>query len=74
MKINIISFIICSTFKPLSCWTRIYTAFANSVDPDQLAEANWSGSALFVLQYVNLYQKSRLSNLIGQELEVGVAS
>ena len=29
--------------------------FANSVDPDQLAssEANWSGSALFVIQYVN---------------------
>ena len=27
---------------PLSCLTRIYTAFANSVDPDQLAssEAN----------------------------------
>ena len=29
----------------------------NSVDPDQLAssEANWSGSALFVSKYVNLY-------------------
>ena len=28
---------------------------ANSVDPDQLAseEANWSGSALFVIKYVN---------------------
>ena len=27
---------------------------ANSVDPDQLAseEANWSGSALFVIKYV----------------------
>ena len=36
----------------------IYPAFANSVDPDQLAssEANWSGSALFDIQYVNLYQ------------------
>ena len=33
-----------------------YTAFANSVDPDQLAseEANWSGSALFAVQYINL--------------------
>ena len=32
-------------------------AFANSVDPDQLAseEANWSGYPLFVIQYVNLY-------------------
>ena len=32
---------------------------ANSVDPDQLAseEANWSGSALFVIKYVNFYQK-----------------
>ena len=31
-------------------------AFANSVDPDQLAseEANWSGSALFAIKYVNL--------------------
>ena len=28
------------------------------VDPDQLAssEANWSGSALFVIKYVNLYK------------------
>ena len=49
---------------------------ANSVDPDQLAseEANWSGSALFVIKYVNLYQKLRSSNLIGWKLEVGVAS
>ena len=29
---------------------------ANSADPDQLAseEANWSGSALFAIKYVNL--------------------
>ena len=49
---------------------------ANSVDPDQLAseEANWSGSALFVIKYVNFYQKLGLSNLIGWKLEVGVAS
>ena len=35
---------------------RIYPAFANSVDPDQLAseEANWSGSALFAIKYVKL--------------------
>ena len=33
-----------------------YPAFANSVDPDQLAseEANWSGSALFAIKCVNL--------------------
>ena len=51
-------------------------AFANSVDPDQLAseEANWSGSALFVIKYVTLYQQPRSSNLIGWKLEVGVAS
>ena len=32
----------------------MYFAFANSVDPDQLAseEANWSESALFIIQYV----------------------
>ena len=48
----------------------------NSVDPDQLAseEVNWSGSALFVIKYVNFYQKPRSSNLIGRKLEVGVAS
>ena len=39
---------------------------ANSVDPDQVA--------LFVIQYVNLYQKPGSSNLIGWKLEVGVAS
>ena len=49
---------------------------ANSVDPDQLAseEANWSGSALFVIKYVNFNQKPRSSNLIGWKLEVGLAS
>ena len=47
---------------------------ANSVDPDQLAseEANWSGSALFAIKYVNLYQQSGSSNPL--KLEVGVAS
>ena len=54
----------------------IYPAFANSVDPDQLAssEANWSGSALFVIQYVNLYQQTEPSILIGSHLVLGVAS
>ena len=49
---------------------------ANSVDPDQLAseEISWSGSALFVIKYVNFYQKLGSSNLIGLKLEVGVAS
>ena len=37
-------------------------------------EANWSESALFVIQHVNLYQQSGSRNLIGWELEVGVAS
>ena len=61
---------------PLSCWTRIYLVFANSVDPDQMAseEANWSWSALFVIKYVSLYQEPGSSNLIGWELEVGMAS
>ena len=45
-----------------------------SVDPDQLAseEANWSGSALFVIKYLNLYEQLGSSNLIGWKLEVGV--
>ena len=48
----------------------------NSADPDQLAseEANWSESALFVIKYVNFYQKHGSSNLIGWNLEMGVAS
>ena len=46
----------------------IYPAFANSVDQDQLAseEANWSGSALFAIKYVNLYQQSGSRYLIGK--------
>ena len=60
--------------QPWSCWTHICQVFANSVDPDKLAskEVNWSGSALFVIKYVNLYQQ--LSNLIGWNLEMGMAS
>ena len=50
-------------------------AFANSVDPDQLAseEANWSGSALFAIHYSNLNKQPWSSNLIGWKLEVGMA-
>ena len=49
---------------------------ANSVDPDQLAseEANWSGSVLFVIKYVNFYQKPGSKILTSWKLEVGVAS
>ena len=59
-----------------TCWTRIDPAFANSVDPDQLAseEANWSGSALFTINCENSYQQPGSSNLIGRKLEVGVAA
>ena len=48
---------------------------ANSVDLDQLAseEANWSGSALFAIQYLNLYEQLGSSNTIGCKLEVGQA-
>ena len=48
-----------------------YPVLANSVDPDQLAseEANWSGAALFVIKYVNFYQKLGSSNLIGWKLD-----
>ena len=47
------------------------TVLANSVDPE---EAIWSGSALFVIKYVNFYQKPGSGNLIGWKLEVGMAS
>ena len=36
-------------------------------------EANWSGSTLFVIKYKNLYQQSGANDLIGWQLEVGVA-
>ena len=63
-------------FQPLSCRTRIGIAFGNSVDPDQMAseEANWSGSTLFVIQFVNLYEQTTLSNLIGWQSEMGGAN
>ena len=59
--------------KMLKCLTLVLLkpdipAFANS------EEANWSGSALFAIQYVNLYQKPWSRNLIGWKLEMGVAS
>ena len=52
-----------------------YPVLPNSVDPDQLAseDANWSGSALFVIKHVNLYKQPGSSNLIGRKLDVGVA-
>ena len=55
--------------------TRICPAFANSADPDQLAseEAIWSGSALFAIKYMNIYQQSGSSNLIGLKFEIGMA-
>ena len=37
-------------------------------------DVNWSGSALFVIKYVNFYQKPGSSYLIGWKLEAGVAS
>ena len=37
-------------------------------------ETNWSGSALFVIDSMNLYQQPESSNLTGWKLEVGVAS
>ena len=42
--------------------------------PSRLPEANWSGYALYGIQYVNLYQLSGSSNLIHWQLEVVVAS
>ena len=41
-----------------------------SLNPSPSEEANWSGSALFVIKYVNLYQQSGSSNLIGWKLEI----
>ena len=59
---------------PAEPW--IHPAFANSVDPEQMAseKASWSGSALFVIKYVNLYQQLEPNNLMGWQLEVGLAT
>ena len=35
-------------------------------------EANWSGSAQFVIMYMNLYQQSGSSDLTGRKLEVAL--
>ena len=44
---------------------QIYPAFANSVDPDQLASKKPADLDLqFAIQYVNFYKQSRSSNLI----------
>ena len=50
---------------PLSCWTRICSAFANSVDPDQLAskEANWSQLIWICIQFVIKNVKICINNL-----------
>ena len=59
----------CIFFKKLTqvLLNWINPVFANRVDPEQLAsvEANCSGSALFVINFVNLYQQPGSSNLIG---------
>ena len=38
-------------------------AFENTVDQDQMAseEAIWSGSTLFFIQFMNLYEQTTLS-------------
>ena len=76
IKFEQAKFTISRCILPLLLLNTTCPVLANSVDPDQLAseEANWSGSALFVIKYVNFYQKPGSSNLIGWKLEVGVAS
>ena len=37
-------------------------------------EAIWSGSTLFFIQFVNLYEQTTLSYLIGWQSEMGVAN
>ena len=49
------------------------TVLANSVDPDQVASSEAKWCALFVIKYVNFYQKPGSSNLAGWKSEVGVA-
>ena len=46
--------------RDMPCLCKQYRSRARSAE-----EANWSGSTLFVIKYVNLYQQSGSSNLIG---------
>ena len=66
------SLFLCSCFLTLVLLNPDMLDFVNSVDPSE--EANWSGSALFIIQYLNLYQQPWSSNLTGWQLEVGVFS
>ena len=52
-------------------WRVVKPQYNQSINPE---EANWSGSALFVIQYVNFCQQSISCNLIGWQFEVGMAS
>ena len=63
------------SFLTLLLLSRVFHAFSNNVDPDQLVseEANWSESALFGIRYANLYQQPGSSNLFGWKLEVGLS-
>ena len=55
---------------------QIYPTFANSVDPliSWLLQKPTDLDLQFAIKHANLYQQSRLSNLIGLQLEMGVAS
>ena len=65
-----------SEYNPCPAELGYASSFANSVDPDQLAseEANWSGSALFAIQYVSLYQQLGQVIWLAEKLEMGMAS
>ena len=73
IKLKVIVLTKCGKFNPgpaepnMSCLCK--QCRSRSVE-----EANWSGSTLFAIQYVNLYQQSGSSNLIGWKFEKGVVS
>ena len=56
---GVLSLALSQQFLTLLLLNMLYPVIANSVDPNQLAseEANWSGSALFVVKDVNFYPK-----------------
>ena len=50
---------------------RYYLTISKTIFFEKISneEANWSGSALLVIKYVNLYQQPGSRNLIGQNLK-----
>ena len=67
LDIDILTPVLLNSYMPCLCKQYLWRQGISE-------EANWSGSTLFFIKYLNLYHPPRSNNLIGWKLEVGVAS